>query len=194
MCVCAVVNAFGCPGKGEKRERETHTRKKYDAKGKLPVCTSSRTEPHSAIISWQNVKKVFYATFDHRRAKIQLNVICLSQWSLCLLSGRVCDAVAVNRIILSLIAPERHITIYGKKQQTTLSHSLDWMQYFIILKPWRWYTNHVAIIISQTWDWKACKRHTHSLTHSEQQKKSSAHKAPNDKSEQEKLKQWSEKR
>lgn len=120
MCVCC-GECIWLPRKGrKKRERETHTRKKYDAKGKLPVCTSSRTEPHSAIISWQNVKKVFYATFDHRRARIQLNVICLSQWSLCLLSGRVCDAVVVNRIILSLIAPERHITIYGKKQQTTL--------------------------------------------------------------------------
>lgn len=170
MCVCC-GECIWLPRKGrKKRERDTHTKKIWCKR----EITSVYQQPNRTTfgnIMWQNVKKVFYATFDHRRAKIQLNVICLSQWSLCLLSGRVCDAVAVNRIILSLIAPERHITIYGKKQQTTLSHSLDWMQYFIILKPWRWYTNHVAIIISQTWDWKACKRHTHSLTHSEQQKK-----------------------
>lgn len=59
-----------------------------------------------------------------------------------------------------------HITIqdeteeYSAKKRSHLftrthTHPQYGVQYFNILKPWRLYTNHVAIIISQTWNQKA---------------------------------------
>lgn len=98
-------------------------------------------------------KKQFYTRFFGHTTEIQLNFYLLSSSSHCWLHG--CDVTIVNRIILLLISTEPVYTIMNKKRKKKMSPKrhcfvCEWTQYFIILKPLRFYTNHVTIIILQT--------------------------------------------